>query len=150
LKFIFLSFIILISLGSCKQKSGCTEFEADNYDPDAVLNNGLCIAVSDKFIGNFSVSSDCFTNDYTRKITATSNNRVVIISNLNDTLGTVSALVTEINITIERQTVGTFITIEGAGVFLEENKAVSLTYRVRDSRTGTELISDCKELCTKQ
>lgn len=67
-----------------------------------------------------------------------------------DTLGSVEAHVTGINITIDVQTVGTFLTIEGAGVYVEENDAISMSYRVRDTQTGTEIIHDCVEWCSKQ
>jgi hypothetical protein len=47
------------------------------------------------------------------------------------------------------QTVGNLITIEGAGVYIEDD-AISISYRIRDSRSGTEVILDCLELCQKQ
>ncbi len=147
---VFTLLLVFIGMAGCKQHSGCTEFGAENYDPDAVLNDGSCIAVSDKFIGNFSVSSDCFQDDYNRQITATSDDHLVIISNLADTLGNVQAQVAGVNITIDVQTVGTFITVEGAGVYVKDNDAISMSYRVRDTRTGTEIIHDCIEWCSKQ
>lgn len=73
---------------------------------------------------------------------------MVVISNLADTLGAVDARVYGDNITIELQTVQPSITVEGAGVYSEEN-AISLSYRIRDSRSGTEVITDCLEWCSK-
>ncbi len=139
-----------MALNSCKKNAGCTEFGAENYDPEAVVNDGSCIAVSDKFVGSFQVNSNCFADNYIRQITATSNDYIVVISNLADTLGSVEAHVAGLNITIDEQTVGTFITVEGAGIYVAENNAISLSYRVRDSRTGTAIISDCLEWCSKQ
>ena len=139
--------ILPILLGSC-QNEGCTEFGAENYDPDAVVNDGSCILVRDKFLGMFQVSSDCHVDDYTRTISATQNEYVVVITNLGDTLGSVEASVYGNNITIDRQSVGTLITVEGAGVYVEED-AISLSFRIRDSRTGSEVITDCLEYCSK-
>jgi len=132
----------------CKKDSGCTEFGTDNYDPEAVIDDGSCIETRDKFLGNFQVSSDCIADDYARAIEVTSERYAVTISNLADTLGTVRADVFGANITIALQTLGTGITVEGAGVYVEENQ-ISLSYRIRDSRSGTEVIQDCFELCTK-
>ncbi|MFT4981061.1 MAG: hypothetical protein ACI9UR_000908 [Bacteroidia bacterium] len=143
-----LLFLTIILASSCKNE-GCTDFEAENYDPEAVINDGSCILTRDKFLGNFQVSSDCFAEDYFRSITATQNEYIVVITNLADTLGDVEASVFGENITIEVQTVGNLITIEGAGVYIEDD-AISISYRIRDSRSGTEVILDCLELCQKQ
>lgn len=140
--------IFLVAVSGCKKNAGCTDFGTENYDPEAIINDGSCILVRDKFLGNFQVSSDCFASDYNRTISITQNEFVVTISNLADTLGIVDARVYGNNITIEPQSVHTSIIIEGAGVYLEENK-ISLSYRIRDFRSGTEIIHDCFELCTK-
>ena len=143
-----LFFLTIILLASCKNE-GCTDFGAENYDPEAVINDGSCILTRDKFLGNFLVSSDCFAEDYFRSITTTQNEYIVVITNLADTLGAVEASIFGENITIEEQTVGNLITIEGAGVYVQDG-AISISYRVRDSRNGTEIIHDCLELCQKQ
>ncbi len=146
------AFIILISclsIASCKKNSGCTEFGSENYDPDAAINDGSCIAVNEKFIGSFQVSSNCFVDDYSRQITATANKQIVIISNLADTLGSVEAQVAGSDITIEQQMISSLVTIEGAGTYVMENDAISLSFRVRDNRTGSEEITDCLEWCSK-
>jgi len=143
-----LLFLIATAINGCKKHSGCTEFGSENFDPEAIVDDGSCIHIRDKFIGNFSVNSDCFSNNYNRNITETQDEYMVVISNLADTLGAVDARVYGDNITIELQTVQPSITVEGAGVYSEEN-AISLSYRIRDSRSGTEVITDCLEWCSK-
>ena len=140
--------ILVVGISSCKKNAGCTDFGTENYDPEAVINDGSCVLIRDKFLGSFQVSSDCFSSGYVRTISITQDKFVVTISNLADTLGNVEAQIYGNNITIEPQSVHTSIIIEGAGVYVEENK-ISLSYKVRDSRSGTEVIHDCFELCTK-
>jgi hypothetical protein len=139
--------LLLFSYG-CKKNAGCTQFGAENYDPDAIVDDDSCILVRDKFLGSFSVNSDCFADNYLRSITATQNEYIVVITNLSDTLGSVEARVYGDNITIEPQSIQASITIEGAGVYVEDN-AISISYRIRDTRSGTETIHDCLEYCTK-
>ena len=142
-------FLCAILASGCKKNSGCTEFGTDNYDPEAVIDDGSCIETRDKFLGNFQVSSDCIADDYMREVSVTSKRYTVAISNLSDTLGTVNAEVFGTDITIELQSLGTGITVEGAGLYVEEN-TISISYRIRDSRSGIEVIYDCFEVCTKQ
>ncbi len=147
LRFICLILIALF-LQSC-QNEGCTDFGAENYDPEATVNDGSCILVRDKFLGLFQVSSDCSSDPYFRTISATQNEYIVVITNLADTLGDVEARVFGENITIDVQNIQPFITIEGAGVYVEDD-AISISYRIRDNRSGTEVIHDCLEWCTKE
>lgn len=145
---IVLTILLGATLLGCR-KEGCTQFGAENYDVDATLDDGSCILVRDKFLGNFQVSSNCFADDYQRTIETTTDQYLVTISNMADTLGTVEAHVWGKDIVIDRQTVRTGVTVEGAGVYVEENDAISLTFRIRDTRSGTEIINDCAEWCTK-
>ena len=145
---LFLSLFIIVGLYSCKKNAGCTQFGSENYDPDAVVEDGSCIHVRDKFIGAFNVTSDCFSDQYETLIAETQEEYVVAITNLADTLGPVQARVYADNITIDRQTVGIGVTIEGAGIYVEE-AAISISYRIRDTRSGTEVITDCLEWCSK-
>ena len=141
--------LLIVTLASaCKKNAGCTKFGTENYDPDAIVDDGSCILARDKFLGQFNVSSDCFSDNYQRTISATSDEFVVTISNLADTLGNVDARIYADNITIDLQTIRTGVTIEGAGVFQEEG-VVSISYRIRDSRSGIEIIHDCFEQCDK-
>ncbi len=133
---------------SCKKHTGCTEFGSENFDPEAVIDDGSCIHIRDKFIGNFTVNSDCFADNYQRTIVEAIDDNTVVISNLADTLGSVNARVYGENITIELQTVQPSVKVEGAGVYTEDD-TISISYRIRDSRSGTEIITDCLEWCSK-
>ncbi|MFC2176097.1 hypothetical protein ACFLR1_03920 [Bacteroidota bacterium] len=119
-----------------------------HQDFQAVVNDGSCIEVRDKFLGKFSVSSDCFGKNYTREITSGEERFGVVISNLADTLGQVEAWVSGLNITIDSQTISSNIIIEGAGVY-ETEDVIALSYRIRDSRSGKEILYDCLERCVK-
>ena len=142
-------FLCAILVSGCKKESGCTKFGTDNYDPEAVIDDGSCIEARDKFLGDFQVNSDCIADNYQRTISITPSRYVVTISNLADTLGTVDADVFGNDITIALQSLGTGISVEGAGLYIEDNQ-ISLSYRIRDTRSGIEIIHDCFELCTKQ
>lgn len=144
----FAIFITICVFYGCKKNTGCTQFGYENYDSDAIVDDGSCIHVKDKFLGTFSVNSDCFSNSYQTVITETQDDYILAITNLGDTLPIVRANIYGNNITIEPQTIGVGVSIEGAGIYLEE-ASISLSYRIRDSRSGTELVTDCFQTCTK-
>lgn len=142
-----IAFLLFLAYG-CKQESGCTKFGSENYNPEAVVDDGSCIHIKDKFLGLFDVASDCFNEQEQLLIAETSDDYIVTISNLGDTLPPISANVYGDNITIDRQSVGIGVTVEGAGVYTDE-AAISLSYRIRDSRNGTVMITDCLDWCVK-
>ena len=144
----YLCTILLLAIISSCKNTGCTEFGTENYDPEAVINDGSCILVRDKFLGTFQVDSDCFSDTYLRSITPTDNEFMVTISNLADTLGNVEARVYAENITIEPQLLQPFLVVEGAGIYTGDDR-ISISYKVRDSRSGTTVTYDCFEWCTK-
>ncbi|MCB0755440.1 MAG: hypothetical protein H6602_13140 [Flavobacteriales bacterium] len=145
---LFFALILVTALYSCKDNEGCTQFGSENYDPDAIVDDGSCVHIRDKFIGTFNVTSDCTSDQYEALITETPEDYVVTITNLADSLSSVQARVYADNITIDRQSIGIGVTIEGAGIYVEE-AAISLSYRIRDTRSGTEVITDCLEWCSK-
>ena len=132
----------------CKQESGCTEFGSDNFNADAIVDDGSCIPARDKFLGNFQVSSDCFSSLYSTVISEEADDNEVTISNLADTLVDIKAEVFLKEITIENQVVGLGVSIEGAGISISED-TISLSYRIRDVRGGTEQVFDCFEELTR-
>ncbi len=146
---LIVSLIAVLFLNSCNRKEGCNAFGTENYDPEATIDDGSCIEVRDKFLGSFVVSSDCFAQSYSRTIEITSERFVVSISNISDTLGSVNARVSMDNIIIDPQIIRNGVTIEGAGVYDRTANAVSFSYRLTDIRTGTEVIHNCLEWCTK-
>lgn len=141
----FAIILILIAFSSCKKHEGCTKFGSENFDPDAVINDGSCIHIRDKFLGSFNVYSNCSDN-YELLITETIDDYVVAISNLADSLPTIEADVYGNNITIEPQTLFPAVNIEGAGVFTTDS-TIEMSYRISDSRTGSSIITDCFEQC---
>lgn len=141
--------VSVLFLQSCDKQRGCNDFGAENYDPDALIDDGSCIESRDKFIGAYSVYSNCFSNGFLRNISETSDRFVVEVSGINDTLGSVLATVSAQNIVIEQQAVRNGITVEGAGVYDSELNELNLSIRIRDSRTGTMVITNCLENCRK-
>jgi len=57
--------IILVSLISCKKKSGCTEYFAENYDPEAAIDDGSCITLGSMifYASLANEKLDLFIND---------------------------------------------------------------------------------------
>ncbi|MCF8258578.1 MAG: hypothetical protein K9J06_13560 [Flavobacteriales bacterium] len=139
----------LLLLVSCDKQRGCNRFGSENYDPDAIVDDGSCIEMRDKFLGQYSVTADCSEGAYLSTISETSDRFIVEITNIGDTLGTVTAEVIADNITIERQTVRTSVTVEGAGVYNSELNVLDMTIRIRDRRSGTEVITNCIDRCVK-
>lgn len=148
IRILFVSVLMVIAASGCKKNSGCTKFGTENYDPDAVFDDGSCILARDKFLGTFHVSSEC-QSDYSCVISEAPGDFAIVIVGLADTLGDIDAKIYGQNITIEQQQVNTRVTIEGAGVYVEDN-AISLSYRMRFTENGAETVYDCLETMTKQ
>lgn len=68
---------------------------------------------------------------------------------LADTLNDVDAEVYGQNITIEEQSIGVGVTVEGAGISIHQD-TVELSIRIRDFRGGTLVTRDCFERCFRQ
>lgn len=56
--------IILVALSplftSCEEELGCTDRTADNYNADAVRDDGSCINARDKFLGVYKTLNICW------------------------------------------------------------------------------------------
>lgn len=134
---------------SCGKQYGCNSFGADNYDPYAMIDDGSCIEARDKFLGDYSVTSNCSTGAFERTISETADRFVVEISAINDSLGPVLGTVSAENIVISQQIVRNNVTVEGAGVFDLELNELNISLRIRDNRSGTTVITNCFENCRK-
>ena len=145
------SIILLFSvvLLGCERESGCTEFGADNYNSEAVVDDGSCIAARDKFIGDFIATSNCFDNPYSTNVVEGDDDDELTISNLADTLVDISATIFLNEITISDQLVGLGVSVEGAGLIMGQD-SISLSYRIIDTRTGVEQTTDCFELFIRE
>lgn len=142
---------VALLLVGCGKQRGCNVFGTENYDPEAIVDDGSCIEMREKFLGQYVVTSDCINGAYIRTISETSDRFIVEISAIGDTLGKVKARVSGANLVLEpeRQTVRSFVTVEGAGLFDEENGILNMSVRIRDSRTGTLVITNCLDRCVK-
>ena len=49
-----------ITFLGCREETGCTNRTADNYNADAVRDDGSCINARDKFLGVYSVLHICW------------------------------------------------------------------------------------------
>ena len=52
---LFGAIVIASGMSGCKEEIGCTTRTSDNYNPDAVRDDGSCINARDKFLGIYSV-----------------------------------------------------------------------------------------------
>lgn len=60
LPFLFVGFALMgITLSGCEEEIGCTDRNSDNYNPDAVRDNGSCINARDKFLGVYRTQHIC-------------------------------------------------------------------------------------------
>jgi len=61
-RFLFMSMLglaLVTSLDSCQDVEGCTDIEAENYNPEADVTDGSCVYARDKFIGTFVGTLSC-------------------------------------------------------------------------------------------
>lgn len=66
--FTVLILILGIGLSGCEEEIGCTNRNSDNYNPDAVRDDGSCINSRDKFLGVYRAvhlcDLDTFNGEY--------------------------------------------------------------------------------------
>ena len=137
-----------LALVSCSQREGCTEFGAENYDPDASVNDGSCIKVYDKFVGAYMVDSDCYVGFYRMEVNKTNDDYKVKFVGLADTLEAIEADIIASDFIIRQREIKHHIYLEAAGTAIDGG--ISMSYHIRDETSGVPVFKDCLLWCSKQ
>lgn len=60
---------------------GCTDPNAENFDPDADNDDGTCVLAREKFLGSYSATETCTnqTDNYTLTISESANSDAAIV-----------------------------------------------------------------------
>lgn len=147
---------IAFGITGCKEEVGCTTRTSDNYNPDAVRDDGSCINARDKFLGIYSILHinwpDSFPNhldQQTRFLTIAQDNLreqkddIKILNFGSDSL-TVRALVSRQTLRIPRQDLsvrGIPMTFRGEG-HIDNEGYVTILYSTWLTSTGQPVIKE--------
>ena len=147
---------IAFSTTGCKEEVGCTTRTSDNYNPDAVRDDGSCINARDKFLGIYSILHinwpDSFPNQLdqqTRYMTIAQDNLreqaddIKILNFGSDSL-TVRALVSRQTLRIPRQDLsvrGIPMTFRGEG-HIDNDGYITILYSTWLTSTGQPVIKE--------
>ncbi|MFT7154571.1 MAG: hypothetical protein ACI9Z7_001644 [Alteromonas macleodii] len=148
--------VISSSMSGCKEEVGCTTRTSDNYNPDAVRDDGSCINSRDKFLGIYSILHihwpDSFPdqlNQQTRFMTIAQDDLreqeddVKILNFGTDSL-TVRALISRQRLTIPRQDLsvrGIPMTFQGEG-HIDDDGYLTILYSTRLTSNEQLVIED--------
>lgn len=143
-------------LSSCKEEVGCTTRTSDNYNPDAVRDDGSCINARDKFLGIYSILHinwpDSFPNHLNPQVRYMTiaqddlreqEDDIKILNFGSDSL-TVRALVSRHTIRIPRQDLsvrGIPMTFRGEG-HIDDNGYLTILYSTWLTSNGQPVITD--------
>jgi len=148
--------VIASSLSGCKEETGCTTRTSDNYNPDAVRDDGSCINARDKFLGIYSILHiqwpDSFPNNanqQTRFMTIAEDNLReaeddIKIYNFGSDSITVRALVSRNTLRIPRQDLsvrGIPMTFRGEG-HIDDDGYITILYSTWLSSNGQLVVED--------
>jgi len=148
--------VISSSMTGCKEEVGCTTRTSDNYNPDAVRDDGSCINSRDKFLGIYSILHinwpDSFPdqlNQQTRFMTIAQDDLreqeddVKILNFGSDSL-TVRALISRQTLRIPRQDLsvrGIPMTFRGEG-HIDDDGYLTILYSTWLTSNGQLVIED--------
>lgn len=148
--------MISSSMTGCKEEVGCTTRTSDNYNPDAVRDDGSCINSRDKFLGIYSILHinwpDSFPdqlNQQTRFMTIAQDDLreqeddVKILNFGSDSL-TVRALISRQTLRIPRQDLsvrGIPMTFRGEG-HIDDDGYLTILYSTWLTSNGQLVIED--------
>ena len=145
LALLLVSTLLMTSLPSCKKdKQGCTDPLAENYDKDADVDNGACTYARDKFIGTFAGTENCDSGTYSWTMTVTESSTDVagiILGNFGDFGENFRATVSGANLTINDTQSG--LTLSGTGTI--NGGALTINYQASGA-----FVDECVANCVKQ
>jgi len=132
---IAIAIMTVIFLSGCSD-SGCTNIFSDNYDEDAIKDDGSCILAREKFIGTFLVNENCESglDGYELDIYESDlyDNEVAIV-NLNNVGGTVYAIIEEDFLEIpDQRELDSGAKYIGSGSIIENSLAISFSVQSYD------------------
>ena len=130
-----IALISVIFLSGCSD-SGCTNIYSDNYDEDAIKDDGSCILAREKFLGTFEVNENCESglDNYELVIYESDlyDNEVVII-NLYNVGGTVYAIIEDEYLEIpDQRDPDSGAKYIGSGSIIEKSLAIGFSVQSND------------------
>jgi hypothetical protein len=145
---IFASALIISSISfstSCTKTEGCTDPTAENYDPEAELENNTCVTQRQKFLGLFLADGLCSNGSqsqgYFVEVRKSNQNLddILLFNVGNNFTNPVIALVSRNQIIIDRQdpdAIGRYIS--GSGSII--GTKLTLSYKIKFGSTETDCI----------
>ncbi len=148
-KSLLLLAILSISLSAC-QKKGCTNQFAENFDADAVEDDGSCTLEREKFLGTYSVSQKClYENDTTFNMVVTEgpNDNEILLKNFFGWDATIRATVDGSDISFKDEQID--VIFEGTG-YIANNEMVITFDACESFYYPCSDPEKCTSTCTKQ
>lgn len=142
--------VVVLSMQSCflfQKEEGCTDPEAENYDPSAEKSDGTCTYKRDRYLGTFKVNENCNSGNFTYNVTisaAVAGGEAVVINNLGNYGFNVNANIASGAKLIFSETQST-ITFSGEGDI--NGNTLSIVY---STSSGGIIVDNCTLIGIKQ